>query len=145
MFKHCLFTVVLAIITALWEIQIEGKDGWAKLLPTFRINVFFRKLLGGKSLTGYHIFLLLLFVTVFHGLFINELGTWQIEFTIIGFVSLFFVLEDVLWFIFNPHYTFRRFRKKQIEWHSRWFMGLPFTYWWGMIVGIICLLLGKIK
>jgi hypothetical protein len=56
MIKQYIFTLVLAIITALWEIQVEGKEGWAKQLPTFRINVFFRKLLGGKPLTGYHIF-----------------------------------------------------------------------------------------
>jgi hypothetical protein len=75
MIKYYIFTLILAIITALWEIQVEGRWGWAKLLPTFRINVFFRKLLGGKALTGYHIFLLLLFVTVFHELFINKLKT----------------------------------------------------------------------
>lgn len=143
MIKYYIFTIILAVITALQEIQIEGRWGWAKLLPTFRINVFFRKLLGGKALTGYHIFLLLLFITVFHGLFINELGTWKIESTIFGLVSWFFVIEDVLWFIFNPHYTFKRFRKKTIEWHNRWFMGLPISYWWGMIIGTTLLLIGR--
>lgn len=142
MIKYYIFTIILAIITALWEIQVEGKDGWAKLLPTFRINVFFRKLLGGKSLTGYHIFLLLLFITVFHGLFINELGTLKIEYKIFGLVSWFFVIEDTLWFVFNPRYTWKRFRKQNIEWHNRWFWGLPYTYWWGMIIGTGLLILG---
>jgi hypothetical protein len=141
--KYYIFTIILAVVTALQEIQTEGKWGWAKLLPTFRINVFFRKLLGGKALTGYHIFLLLTYIIVFHGLFINELGTWKIEATIFGLVSWFFVIEDILWFIFNPHYTFKKFRKKQIEWHNRWFMGLPITYWWGMIIGILLLIIGR--
>jgi hypothetical protein len=143
MIKYFIFTLILAIITALWEIQAEGHDGWARNLPTFRINVFFKKLLGGKSLTGYHIFLLLLFITVFHGLFINELGTWKIECTIIGLVSWFFVIEDALWFIFNPHYTLKKFCKGKIDWHRRWFCKLPITYWWGMIIGTMLFLLGR--
>ena len=144
MIKYFIFTLIIALITALWEIQVEGKYGWAKLLPTFRINVFFRKLLGGKSLTGYHIYLLLLFITVFHGLFINELGTWKTECTIFGLVSIFFVIEDILWFIFNPHYTWKRFYKREIEWHNRWVFGLPLIYWWGIIAGTTLLLIGRI-
>ena len=143
MIKEYIFTIFLAIITSLWEIQVEGKEGWAKQLPTFRINVFFRKLLGGKPLTGYHIFLLLLFLLVFHGLFINELGTWKVESNIFGLLCWFFVIEDVMWFIFNPHYTLKRFKSKHIEWHCRWFMGLPYSYWWGMIAGTILLLVGR--
>lgn len=143
MIRYYIYTLILSMVLALWEIQIEGKWGWAKLLPTFRINVFFKKLLGGKALTGYHIFLLLTYIIVFHGLFINELGTWKTEYRAIGLLSIFFVLEDVFWFIFNPHYTFKRFRKKTIEWHSRWFLGLPYTYWWGIIIGIILLYLGR--
>lgn len=142
MIKYYIFTIILAIVLALQEIQTEGKDGWAKLLPTFRINVFFRKLLGGKSLTGYHIFLLLTYIIVFHGLFINELSSWKIECKIFGLLSWFFVMEDIFWFIFNPHYTFKRFRKQQIEWHSRWLFGLPYTYWWGIIIGAFLLIIG---
>lgn len=143
MIKYIIFTLILAFITALWEIQVEGKDGWAKLLPTFRINVFFRKLLGGKPLTGYHIFLLLLFITVFHGLFINDLGTWKAESIVFGLVSWFFVLEDALWFILNPHYTWKKFKKRDIEWHCRWCFGLPITYYWGMAIGTLLLILGR--
>ena len=143
MIEHIIYTIILTIITALWEIQIEGKWGWAKLLPTFRINVFFRKLLGGKALTGYHIFMLLLFIAIFHAMLHEESWSWEKEFQVFGLLSWFFVLEDVLWFIFNPHYTWKRFRKKTIEWHNRWFLGLPYTYWWGIIIGIILLLLGR--
>jgi hypothetical protein len=143
MIEHIIYTVILALIYALLEIQVEGKWGWAKLLPTFRINVFFRKLLGGKSLTGYHIYMLLLFIAIFHAMLHEDAWSWKKEFQIFGLLSWFFVLEDVLWFIFNPHYTWKRFRKKQIEWHLRWFLGLPYTYWWGIIIGTTLLLLGR--
>jgi len=52
MIEHIVYTIALAIIFALLEVQVEGKDGWCRNLPTFRINVFFRKILGGKPLTG---------------------------------------------------------------------------------------------
>ena len=33
-----IFMVCLAFILALWEIQIEGKDGWVAKVPTWRIE-----------------------------------------------------------------------------------------------------------
>ena len=64
MLKLVLFLMWLALVHASWEIQIEGKDGWARELPCWRLNVFFRKLLGGKALTGYHTWMMLLFLTI---------------------------------------------------------------------------------
>ena len=63
--NYILFLLWMACVHALWEIQIEGKSGWARKLPTFRVHIFFRHLLGGKALTGYHIYMLLLFISFF--------------------------------------------------------------------------------
>ena len=143
MIKQFIYMIIMAIIFSLWEIQIEGGDGgWARHLPTFRINVFFNKLLGGKPLTGYHIYLLLFMTIVFHGLFSDELYTYHTTMKAIGLMSLFFVLEDFLWFVFNKHYTFKHFKQGHISWHNRWALGLPITYWWGMIIGTGLLILG---
>lgn len=68
--KLILFLIWLAFVHAKWEVQIEGKAGWARELPCWRLNVFFRKLLGGKALTGYHTWMMLLFFSFFHGIFI---------------------------------------------------------------------------
>lgn len=142
MIKQFIFTILMAIFYSLLEIQVEGRDGWCRNLPTFRINVFFRKLLGGKPLTGYHLYLLIFMSIVFHGLFLGENYSWKITMKAIGLMSYFFVLEDIMWFVFNPHYTLKRFNKKCIDWHRRWVWGLPLTYYWGMIIGTTLLILG---
>jgi hypothetical protein len=143
MLKLTSYLVLVAIVHALWEIQIEGKDGgWARKLPTFRINVFFRKLLGGKPLTGYHIFMLLLFQLIFHSPLILFAFSWTTEALIQGYFIWYFIIEDAAWFILNPYYTLTRFRKHHIQWHKRWFLGLPLSYWVGGVIGTILLFLG---
>jgi hypothetical protein len=139
MLKQFGYMILMSAIFALLEIQVEGKDGWCKNLPTFRINVFFKKILGGKPLTGYHLYMIIFMVLVFHGLFSLEMYTYITSLKAIGLLSYFFVLEDFLWFVFNPHYTVRKFGKPYVEWHKRWVWGLPLTYWWGMIIGTFLL------
>lgn len=142
MLIHLFYTVIMALIYALLEIQVEGKNGWCRNLPTFRINVFFKKFLGGKPLTGYHIYMLLTFLIVFHAM-MHEHLSWRNEANTIGLMSLFFLLEDVFWFIFNPHYTLKRFLEKDIRWHKRWLWGLPVTYWMGIIICAWAFYLGR--
>jgi len=143
MLNVILYLIALALIHALWEVQVEGKNGWCKKLPTFRINVFFRKLLGGKALTGYHLYMLILFQIVFHGRFLFESWSGDRELVTQGLFIIYFVLEDILWFIVNPHYTIKRFLQRKIEWHKRWILGLPLTYWVGIIAGVTLIILGK--
>ena len=143
MIEHIIYTIILAIIYALLEVQVEGRDGWCRNLPTFRINVMFRKILGGKPLTGYHLYLILLFIAIFHAMLHNEIWSLKKELQIFGLLCWFFVLEDLLWFIFNPHYTLRKFNKKYIDWHKRWVWKLPLTYYWGSIIGTTLLILGR--
>lgn len=142
MLTHFIYTIVFAFIFALLEIQVEGRDGWCKKLPTFRINVVFKKLLGGKPLTGYHLYMILLFTTIFHAMLHHDGLSIKTEAHVFGLLCWFFVIEDALWFILNPHYTWKRFRKHQIEWHNRWVCGLPLTYWWGSIIGTMLLFIG---
>jgi len=137
-FKLFIWLLILAIFHALWEIQIEDKEGWAKKLPTFRINVFMTKLLIGKEITGYHLYMLALFITIFHGVFLFLKWSWKIEFLVLGLYNIYFVIEDFLWFVFNTkHYGIKKFRPGKIEWHKRWFLGLPTSYWIGIIFSII--------
>ena len=140
--KLILFLIWLAYVHAKWEIQIEGKAGWARELPCWRLNVFFRKLLGGKALTGYHTWMMLLFFSFFHGIFIFLDWNIRIECLTIGFFLWYFVVEDFLWFIFNKHYGIRRFFDKRISWHKRWIGPLPLTYWIGIILGSILICIG---
>ncbi len=140
--KLIVFLVWLAFVHAMWEIQIEGKSGWARELPCWRLNVFFRKLLGGKALTGYHTWMMFLFLTFFHGIFLFLRWNVQIECLTIGFFLWYFIVEDFLWFMLNRHYRIKKFLSKEIPWHRRWIGPLPLTYWIGGILGSILIYLG---
>ena len=140
--KIFFWMIVLAFFHALQEREIEGKAGWARHLPTFRINVFITKLLIGKEITGYHIFMLLMFLIIFHLPLLFISINLKNELIILGLLSYYWVIEDFLFFIVNPHYRFKNFKKVKISWHKRWFLGLPITYWWGMIIGTGLLILG---
>jgi hypothetical protein len=141
--KIIFWILVLAFFQALQETQIEGKAGWARHLPTFRISTFVTKIFLSKEITGYHIYMLLMFVTIFHGIFLFQEWSIKNELLIFGLLNWYFVIEDFLFFIVNPHYRFKNFRKGKISWHKRWIFNLiPVSYAWGMIIGTGLLLLG---
>jgi hypothetical protein len=55
---------------------------------------------------------------------------------VVGFVIVFFIVEDFLWFVLNPAYGIRRFRKQHIWWHSpTWWWIMPRDYWVFLLVG----------
>jgi hypothetical protein len=135
--------IILALFHSLQETQIEGKAGWARHLPTFRISTFITKLLLNKEITGYHIFMLLMYITIFHGIYLFNPWTLKTEFTIFGLLSWYFIIEDFLFFLVNPHYGISKFKKGSISWHRRWILRyIPVSYIWGTIVGTILLLIG---
>lgn len=142
--KIFVWMLILSFFHALQEREIEGKAGWARHLPTFRINIFLTKLLIGKEITGYHIYMLLMFLVIFHGIFITIPFSIQKELFILGLMSYYWVIEDFLFFIVNPHYRFKNFRQGKISWHKRWiFKFIPVSYVWGIIIGTTLLLLGR--
>lgn len=113
------------------EVQIEGRQGWAAGLPTWRIES--HRLLdlfwGGRPLTGYHAWLFSFMAIVFHfPLATGQPFTLALEARIIGSLALFWIFEDFLWFVINPAFGLARFRKSQIPWHTRWWGPLPSDY-----------------
>jgi len=141
--KIFIWMVILAYFHALQETQIEGKAGWARHLPTFRISVFITKLLLNKEITGYHIFLLSMYVIIFHGIYLFQPYTLKTELIIFGLLNWYFVIEDFLFFIVNPHYGISKFKKGYISWHRRWlFNFIPISYVWGIIIGTFLLWIG---
>jgi hypothetical protein len=133
---HLLFAAsvgVTAWLFALAEIQIEGPHGWAARLPTWRIeNRWTRLLYGSKPLTGYHLYVQLFVLALVHLPFLLSLAafSWRAEARIAAFFILFWVLEDFLWFVLNPAYGLRRFRRQDIWWHAPcWWSIMPRDYW----------------
>ena len=142
--QHVLFLVFLtasAGVFALLEIQIEGGAGWAASLPTWRVdNRWTRIALGGRPLTGYHLFAQLFVLLIVHLPFAMGLSawSWRVEARVLAFLVLFWVVEDFLWFALNPRYGLRTFRREGIPWHaSAWWWIMPREYWLFLPVGAV--------
>lgn len=141
---YSVFMIFLAVILALWEIQIEGKDGWAANSPGWRIEKgWLMKLTGGRPLTGYHVFMTIFLIAIVHlpVFFLN--WNWRLEFALIGFYIGMVLLEDFFWFALNPYYGIKSFRKGKIWWHKRWWGPLPDFYWVLIIIGGLLIYFGR--
>jgi hypothetical protein len=131
--------VACAALLAMFEIQVEGEDGWAAKLPTWKIdNELTRFLMSGKPLTGYHTYLFLLVLAMVHLPFGIGLCAWGLhaEARAMSFTLLLWFVEDFLWFVLNPKWGVRRFRRDQIWWHApRWWWFMPRDYWTYSVLG----------
>ena len=134
------WTTLLAFFFAKVEIQIEGADGWAAKLPTWRIERHWLLDLfwGGRPMTGYH-FWVFSFIFLFShlGLFLTGTWSWRLELRVLGMISAFWTIEDFLWFFMNPAYGLRNFRSGRIAWHKRWWLGMPTDYWYLGVPGLL--------
>ena len=136
--------IILSTVFALLEIQIEGKNGWAGQLPTWKLyKPWFKYIPGGnKPLTGYHTFLWMLMFLYPHVTFL--LTPWDIEkeIILISFVLLVLRLEDFLWVVLNPSYGIKKFKKEFLPWHSQWLGPAPVQYYTSIITWLLLLILG---
>jgi hypothetical protein len=136
-----LFLLAAAALFAQLEIQIEGGAGWAANLPTWRRDSRWTRLvLGGRPLTGYHVYCHLFVLVLLHLPFGAGLADWSVhgEVRIIAFLILFWILEDFLWFVLNPRYGIRGFTRRRAPWHaSAWWWIMPREYWVFMPLGFL--------
>ncbi len=141
---HVLFLAGLGILTVLFalaEVQIEGPHGWAAKLPTWRLdNRWTRLFYSSRPLTGYHLYLQLFILLVIHLPFALGLvrPAWPVEARLLAFFIFFWILEDFLWFIFNPAFGLKRFRPQHIWWHApTWWWIMPRDYWIFFPIGLL--------
>ena len=130
---------LLATVFAKVEIQIEGAAGWAANLPTWRVDHHWILDLvwGGRPLTGYHVWVFLFMALVFHLVFfIHGRPGVRLELRVLGSLSVFWILEDFLWFMLNPAYGLSRFNPQCIPWHRHWALGVPTDYVVYLAVGV---------
>ncbi len=120
------------------EIQIEGTSGWAKNLPTWRIEnhwllkVFF----GGRAMTGYHAWVISFIFLLFHiPVAFTDQWSFAFEGRVLGGFILFWIIEDFLWFVLNPGFGIKKFKKEFIPWHPNWVMLAPIEYWFFCPIG----------
>lgn len=137
------FVIALSACFAKVEIHIEGEAGWAASLPTWRIEKHWLLdlLFGGRPLTGYHAWVLPFSLGLFHfPILLWWHWSWSVEARILGCFMVFWICEDLLWFVLNPAWGLRRFNRREVRWHKHWLLGLPSDYW--LFAAIAAALLG---
>lgn len=138
-----LFAIIGSFFLAKLEIQIEGKNGWASDLPTWRkksriLSVIF----GEYILTGYHTWLFS-FVIIFLNFpfFIGFPWSFSAELQILSIFFFSVPVEDAFWVLLNPNYGLKKFNKEHIIWHRKWIGIMPFCYLSYYLIGLALLLL----
>lgn len=125
-----IFDLLIAFAVAKLEINIEGKNGWAENLPTWKIQNKLTKLLWGeKPYTGYHLWFNLTMLLCLHfPFFVFPNWSLSLEFLLIGIFLIATILEDIFWFAFNPYYGLKKFTKTHAHWHDKWLGPIPYFY-----------------
>ena len=134
----------MALVLAILEVQIEGANGWAAKLPTWRPHSnkwyakLYKKLLNQKEMTGYHLSINFFIILIFHLPFLFGVN-WSIEkeLDILVIFFLFIVVWDYLWFVVNPKFTVKNFRGEHIFWHKKWLLKLPRNYWSSTLISLL--------
>jgi len=141
------YIFIMALVLAVLEIQIEGKDGWAKNLPTWKPPLhtwyaqLYSRLMFQKRLTGYHLAMYLFVILIFYFPYAFGLPFTLFNWTkTLSFYFLFTMVWDFLWFVLNPHYSLAKFKKQYIPWHVVWLFGLPIDYWAAIVLSFVVLI-----
>ena len=90
----------------------------------------------GKPLTGYHAVMFVLPLWSFHfGFMAGVRWSWAAEAATLAAYMAWTVTWDLLWFILNPHFGWGRFRKGQVWWHARTWIGrFPVDYYLAIVI-----------
>ncbi len=130
------FLFVMALLFAMFEIEAEGKFGWAEKFPTwYRTRGRLAKLymrITHKPLTGYHASLFFVTLLLFMWPMVQT-STLSFEgiFTALGMYWAWIIVWDYSWFVLNPHYGSSGFRRNNVWWFANepWVLGrIPLGY-----------------
>jgi len=122
--KCTFFAIILLIMSllfALVEIELEGKFGWSEQTPTPNIGS------SKSSLTLYHLYMAMFMFTAFVAIFfVNGDVTTSNVLYMFAMALWFFTLEDIFWFILNPNYKLPGL--KHAWWHNKISNTVPVIY-----------------
>ncbi|MDD4989126.1 MAG: hypothetical protein PHV42_01735 [Candidatus Pacebacteria bacterium] len=127
-----IFILIAGFLFAKVEIEIEGPYGWAEKLPTWKLSkehIVSKVFFGGRPATGYHIWAVSFLFFFIHIIYLFLPLSFAVELRLISLFILFWVVEDFFWFVFNPAFGLKNFRKDKIWWHKdNWWRIAPRDY-----------------
>jgi len=131
------------------EIEIEGGVGWAERLPTWYLKRgltgrIYGIVMGQRPLTGYHVYAFTIPMLILHLPYVMGVD-WSVaaELRTIATYFVLAVIWDYLWFVLNPAYTVRRFRRGNVWWFEvPWIWRFPLDYYLGVGFSIVLVAIG---
>jgi hypothetical protein len=131
------------------EIEIEGGVGWAERLPTWYLKRgltgrIYGIVMGQRPLTGYHVYAFTIPMLILHLSYVMGVD-WSVaaELRTIATYFVLAVIWDYLWFVLNPAYTVRRFRRGNVWWFEvPWIWRFPLDYYLGVGFSIVLVAIG---
>ncbi len=136
------YLFVIAVVLAYFEVQVEGPDGWAARLPTWRSNdPAWTWVFGGRPITGYHLALNVLLLLFLHWPFLFKRWELADEARVIQGFAVLSVVWDFLWFVLNPAFGLSKYDAAHIWWFKHWFLKIPLDYFVGLSLGALIRLL----
>jgi hypothetical protein len=131
------FVFAIAVALAYLEVQIEGPDGWAGKLPTWRSNdPALTWIFGGRPVTGYHVGLNVLLLLLLHWPFAFKKWSLVDEARVLQAFACLGVVWDFLWFVLNPAYGLHRYDAAHVWWFKHWLLGVPVDYFVGIALAL---------
>ena len=95
--------------------------------------------MGHRPLTGYHVYAFTIPVLILHLPFVSA-WNWTLAAASCRTLATFFALAvvwDYLWFVLNPAYTVRRFRRGRVWWFEvPWIWRFPLDYYVGIALSV---------
>lgn len=125
----------LALFALCWllakaEIEIEGGEGWAVTLPTWRWGPeWWLNLTNGKAVTGYHVWLSLFLISAYHLPLVFAGFSRALWAKCASSYLITTAAWDLQWFSWNPAWGLKKFRSTPIPWFRRKLLGFPVDYY----------------
>ena len=130
-FSDALFVFVFAALYSLLEIEMEGKWGWCKFLPTTNVVGSHRQPGQRGTFTMYHVVMAFIIILVIFDRFYTSENRkrleeqkkekitklWEMWAKILFFLFFWFLLEDTIWFLLNPYFSSNYNGNKTLPYH----------------------------
>ena len=135
---EALFIFSYSTLYSLLEIELEAKEGWCKNLPTPVV-------LGNFTL--YHVLMNIIVIISILKVYVKDITSLEDITQAIFYIAAWFLIEDFMWFVLNPHFTIDKYKKEHIWWHARrpWYFGIPEHNFIGILVMFVCYCLSNKK
>lgn len=97
--------------------------------------------MSGREFTGYHLTMFSFVLLILHFPYVFGLPfTIEDELKTISLFFIFIALWDFLWFVLNPYYPLKQFKKEYISWHPKWFLKAPVDYWFSFLISFLVII-----